>query len=435
MAAAKSPLTGTWGDANCGGSFSAAIKHSGFDGIFFTGASDRPVTLLVDNGQAELRDASAVWGMDALETEKVLMKSIPGKRLSVACIGPAGEKLSLIAGICHDGGRMAARSGLGAVMGAKRLKAVVLTGSQKVAVKDRAEIQRLNRALMGWVRLRIPLPSGALVHYLGSLIRILPVQIAQDGLLYKTMLQKWGTVSMNQISIEMGDGPVRNWRGSNRDFGPGRSSAIDPDRFSRLELRKYHCYACPLGCGGICQVGGDGLAKEMHRPEYETVLALSSLLLNEDLGTIFELNDMLNRAGMDSISAGGTLAFALECFEKGILTREQTGGLELAWGNAAAIQALLRLMIAREGIGDLLADGVKAAAARLGQGAEAYAVHAGGQELAMHDGRADPGFSLHAMLEPTPGRHTLGSQLYYEMFQLWTRVAGLPRVKRLYWKG
>ncbi|HVN55736.1 MAG TPA: aldehyde ferredoxin oxidoreductase family protein [Anaerolineaceae bacterium] len=435
MAAAKSPLTGTWGDANCGGSFSAAIKHSGFDGIFFSGASDRPVYLLVDHGRAELRDASSLWGMDALETEKSLMSSVPGRRLSVACIGPAGEKLSRISGISHDGGRMAARSGLGAVMGAKRLKAVALAGNQTVTVKDRAEIRRLNRELMRWVRLRIPLPSGRLSRYLGSLMRALPVQFAQDGLLYKAMLQKWGTISMNQIAIEMGDGPVRNWRGSNLDFGLRRSSAIDPDHFARLELRKYHCFACPLGCGGICQVGGDGLAKEMHRPEYETVLALSSLLLNEDLDTIFELNDMLNRAGMDSISAGGTLAFALECYERGILTRAQTGGLDLTWGNAAAIKALLGQMIAREGLGDLLADGVRAAAERLGNGAAAYAVNAGGQELAMHDGRADPGFSLHAMLEPTPGRHTLGSQLYYEMFQLWTRVPGLPKVRRLYWKG
>lgn len=175
--------------------------------------------------------------------------------------------------------------------------------------------------------------------------------------------------------------------------------------------------------------------KEGHKPEYETVQAWGGLLLNEDLESIFAINEKLNRAGMDSISAGGTVAFAIECAENRLLNEQDLDGLDLRWGNSRAIMELVERMIARRGIGDLLADGSRVAAARLGKGAEKFAVHAGGQELPMHDGRNDPGFALHATVEPMPGRHTNGSQLYYEMFQLWTRVPGLPRAKPLYWKS
>jgi aldehyde:ferredoxin oxidoreductase len=137
----------------------------------------------------------------------------------VACIGPAGENLSLIAGISNDGGRMAARSGLGAVMGAKRLKAIVLCGSRRIKVHDRAAVKKLSRKCNRWVQFQPPFLSGRQTAWLGILLRILPMQMAQDGLLYKFMLKKWGTVSMNQASIEMGDSPVKNWKGSHRDFG------------------------------------------------------------------------------------------------------------------------------------------------------------------------------------------------------------------------
>lgn len=426
MAAARSPLTGAWGEANCGGTLAPAIKRCGYDGIFFRGASPKPVYLLID-GQPELRDAADVWGLDTVETDQRLRSA--HKESAVACIGPAGEKRSLLAGICNDAGRLAARSGLGAVMGSKQLKAVVLRGRQKIQVADIDEMQRLSQGAYQWVKTTVQLPPARFIKYAGSLMRVLPQQMAQDGMLYKWMLQRWGTISMNQMSVEMGDAPIQNWRGSNVDFPLRLSDATSADLITRFEQKKYHCRACALGCGGIIS---NGAVPEGHKPEYETVLAWGGLLVNNDLDSIFAINEELNRAGMDSISAGGTVAFAIECAERGILTAEMLDGLDLRWGNSAAIRELLRRMIAREGIGDLLADGSLVAARRLGGEASDYAVQAGGQELAMHDGRNDPGFALHAVVEPMPGRHTNGSQLYYEMFQLWTKLPGLPRVRRFY---
>ena len=432
MVVGKSPLTGSWGDANCGGNFSPAIKRCGYDGIFFKGISSRPVYLYIGKGKAELRDASHVWGRDAVEAEKMLLKDTPaGAR--VALIGPSGEKLSLISGISNDGGRMAARSGLGAVMGSKMLKALVLAGANRIAVHNREEIKKLSRKCNKWVQFQPPFLPGSMMPYVGAFMRMMPTVLAQDGMLYKILLRKWGTGSLNQMSIEMGDSPIKNWKGNNEDFGPKKSVTTNPDVFTDREMIKYHCYSCPLGCGGICSMTGK--YSETHKPEYETVLALGGLCLNEDVDSIFYLNEALNRAGMDTISAGATVAFAIECYEEGILTKKDTDGLELSWGNSDAIIALVDKMINREGIGDILADGSRVAARKLGKGSERFTVHAGGQELAMHDSRNDPGFALHYSVEPTPGRHTIGAGLYYEMFQLWKKVKGLPKVSPLYFKG
>jgi len=434
MAVAKSPLTGGFGESNCGGNLSPAIKRCGYDGIFFSGISEKPVYLYVSGKKAELRDASDIWGKDAIETEEILIKRhFSGRKPRVACIGPAGERLSLISGISNDMGRMAARSGLGAVMGSKRLKAVVLNGSKKIGCNDKNEVKALSRKCNKWARFQPPFLSGNGIRILGAIVRYLPFQTAMDGMLLKILLSKWGTVSLNQYSIEAGDAPVKNWGGSNLDFAKELSDAVGPDRIKAHESAKYHCYSCPLGCGGVCS--GPFLKEKTHKPEYETVTALGALLLNNDLESLFLLNDRLNRAGMDTISAGVTAAFAFECFEKGIITEKETGGLSLAWGDSGALIALIDKMIAREGIGDILADGVARAAEKIGKGAAHYAMHAGGQELPMHDARFDPGFGLHYVAEPTPGRHTIGSQLYYEMFRLWKRVPGLSRPWPVYWKG
>jgi aldehyde:ferredoxin oxidoreductase len=275
------------------------------------------------------------------------------------------------------------------------------------------------------VQFQTPLGPSIGAGLLGALLRILPTAMAMDGMIYKMILRQWGTGGLNQMSPEWGDSPIKNWKGSSADWPLRKSKSADPDLIKKTEFMKYHCYSCPLGCGGKCSMTGK--YSETHKPEYESVLALGGLCMNEDTDSLFYLNEILNRAGMDTISAGATVAFAMECYEKGILTREHTGGIDLTWGNTSGMIALINKMIQREGIGDTLADGSKLAAERIGKGAHQYAVHAGGQEPAMHDGRQDPGFALHYSVEPTPGRHTIGSQLYYEMFQLWKRVKGIPK--------
>ncbi len=433
MVCGKSPLTGGYGEANCGGNLSPAIKRNGYDGIFFKGISDKPVFLYIKNGKPSLRDAAHLWGKDAIETEEILIKDLTEKKKPrVACIGPAGEMLSLISGVSNDMGRMAARSGLGAVMGSKKLKAVVLDGNKKIEAGNPAEMRGLSDKCNKWVQFQPWFLSGSGLRILAAILRFLPVQTAMDGMLWKFMLRKWGTVALNQYSVELGDAPVKNWGGSNLDFKKEKSNNLNPDEILKSETSKYHCYSCPLGCGGICKI--PHTSGEAHKPEYESTLALSGLCLNDNLDSVFHMNERLNRAGMDTISAGGTIAFAIECYERGILTKEDTGGLELTWGNADAMMKLLEKMIAREGIGDILADGVKKASERIGKGSGQYAMHAGGQELPMHDSRFDPGFALHYAVEPTPGRHTIGSQMYYEMYRLWKRVKGLHQPWLMYRK-
>ncbi|HON38599.1 MAG TPA: aldehyde ferredoxin oxidoreductase family protein [Deltaproteobacteria bacterium] len=424
MVVGKSPLTGTWGDANCGGSFSPAIKRCGYDGIFFSGVSEKPVYLYIKDRKITLMDASHLWGKDAIETEEILLERHgPGAR--VAVIGPAGERLSLISGICNDKGRIAARSGLGAVMGSKRLKALVLDGKKRITPYDREAVHKLSRKCNRWVQFQVPLGPSIGTALIGTLLRVLPTAMAMDGMVYKMILRQWGTGGLNQMSPEWGDSPVKNWKGSNVDWPLKKSKSADPDLVKKLEFIKYHCYSCPLGCGGKCSLTGK--YSETHKPEYESVLALGGLCMNEDTDSLFYLNELLNRAGMDTISAGATVAWVMECFEQGILTIDDIDGLDLSWGNTSAMIALIHKMINREGIGDILADGSRAAAKKIGRGSEKYTVHAGGQEPAMHDGRQDPGFAVHYCVEPTPGRHTLGAQLYYEMFQLWKKVRGLPK--------
>jgi len=424
MVVGKSPLTGGWGDANCGGTFSPAIKRCGYDGIFFRGISETPVYLFVKNGRAELRDASHLWGKDTVDAEEALIRET-GRRSRVALIGPAGEKRSLISGICNDGGRLAARSGLGAVMGSKKLKAVVLNGAQRIPVHDRETVMKLSRKCNRWVQWQPPFLTGRMAAHLGTFLRMLPFDIVMDGLLWKIVIMKWGTCGINQATVEWGATSVKNWKGSHIDFNVEKSSGTDPDVIRARELMKYHCYACPLGCGGICSM--KGLYTKTHKPELETNLAFGGLMMNEDGESIFYVNELLNRAGMDTLSAAGTIAFALECYEKGLLTKENTDGLELTWGNSDAVVALVRKMIRREGLGDLLADGSRKAAEQIGKNAIEFAIQAGGQELAMWDGRWDPGFALHYSVEPAPGRHSTGSDLWYGMFRLWKKVKGVPR--------
>ena len=380
MAFCKSPLTGGWGDANAGGYFGSELKAAGFDAVFVSGMAPTPQFLWITDGRVEIRDAAHLWGKDTIATEEGLQAEFGDSKIRVACIGPASERLSLISGIVNDRGRIAARSGVGAVMGSKRLKALAVRGHAKVPVANPAELSRLAKAFATESR---DLPGMA------------------------QALMKHGTCGFTSSLVASGATPIKNWLEAGDQAFPGVKQVADGDAVIRFQRRKYGCANCPIACGGICDVSsGKYPVGEVHKPEYETIGAFGPLCLCDDLETIIKLHDMCNRSGLDTISAGHVLAFAMECFEQGILTVEDTDGIRITWGSGPAMVALLDKVIRREGIGDLLADGVKAAASRIGRGAAACAVHVGGQEPGLHNALFLPSRGTGFVCDPTPGRHT-----------------------------
>ncbi len=429
----KSPLTDGWGDANVGGIFAPAIKQCGVDAIFFKGVSDKPVYLYVDNETCELRDASNYWGLDATEAEqKLINDNWNKKKPCVALIGQAGEKLSHMAGICNEGGRIAARSGLGAVMGSKKLKAVVLAGSKPIKCADNEAVKEISKTIARKVK-KANAPDvikGTMMGLGGLLLGALPISFPLDGALSNMLLKRWGTPMNQPMASKSGDAPIKNWTGSREDI-PNAVKEFDPDKTIKRETSKYHCYACPLGCGGMLDIRDiyNGQFKHTHKPEYETSNQFGPLSLNMDYDSIMYINELLNRAGMDSISCGSTVAFAIECYENGILTKQDTDGLELTWGNTYAIVELVKKIIARDGFGDVLADGSKIAAQRIGKGSENYAMHVGGSEPAAHDSRNDPGLALAYSVEPAPGKHTVAMDLMYNAMSLCDVCSWAPPVK------
>ena len=378
MVAGKSPLTGTWGDSNCGGYFGPEIKKCGFDAILIKGKANTPkyITIIDDNKQ--IIDATDLWGLDVVQAEEKLTEK-HGK-VQVASIGKAGENLSLISGIVNDKARIAGRSGLGAVMGSKNLKAIVLKGNNKISLADKDLLSKHTKDY----NQRIQESKAGIIQ------------------IFKTL----GTSAGNTMMVQMGDTPIKNWGGTAKEDFPAESQ----NKISGMELNKYKqkaygCFSCPVHCGAIMKVSEVGL-EETHRPEYETCAVFGPMLLNDDLISIFTINDLCNRAGIDTISTGGVVAFAIECFENGIISKDDTDGLELNWGNSSAIIELVKKIINREGIGDTLADGVKQASEKIGKNSQEYAIHSMGQELGMHSSKFYKSMGATFAFDPTPGRHT-----------------------------
>ena len=376
----KSPLTGGWGDANSGGYFGAFLKFAGYDAVFFTGMSAKPVYLFINNGRAELRDAAHLWGKDTRQTEEIL-KSELGKDVEVACIGPSGENLSLISAVLNRS-RTAARSGLGAVMGSKKLKAVAVKGKMKVPLADEQRTKELRKKYTA---------------ELGGHI---------------AWLKPFGTPFLVDIGVLSGDSPVKNWAGVGvidfPDFQPIAKEAV-----TERTMKKFACYMCPIGCGGVMKAGTGEYkyAAGTRRPEYETTAMFGTNCLNNNLESIIKAADICDRYGLDTISAGAAIALAIECYEKGLITKKDTDGIEMTWGNHKAIVAMTEKLAKREGFGAVLADGVKVAAEKIGKGSDQYAIHIGGQELPAHDPKHAFYFATSYRLDPTPGRHFVGSEL------------------------
>jgi aldehyde:ferredoxin oxidoreductase len=385
---AKSPKTaGSWGDANCGGFFGPHLKFAGFDGVLFSGAAHKPVYLLVDEGKAELLDASDLWGLGVTPLED-LLKERHGKDVEICSIGPAGEMLSLTACVMNDKERAAGRSGLGAVMGSKKLKAVVVKGKMKVPMHDEKGIRELRRRILK----------------------------EADG--FFDDLHTHGTCAITHDSALSGDSPVKNWGGAGTvDFPSEVARRISDETVTSLEgYKAYACWGCPIACGGkVVQKSGkfalelnDGVG---HKPEYETLCMFGTNLLNDDLASIVKLNEICNNLGLDTITVGAVIGYVIECYENGLLTKKDTDGLEMTWGNAEAIVALTEKIGQREGFGDLLADGVRVAWEKLDRIGTEYAIHIQGEEVPAHDPRYTPGLATTYLLTATPGRHTQGGEL------------------------
>lgn len=379
VAVAKSPLTHTWGDANCGGTFGPALKRSGYDAIFVEGTAENPVYIYIEDRKVEIRDASRFWGKETWEAEAMLKEDHGGTKPEAALIGPGGEKLSLISAVMNDEGRAAGRSGLGAVMGSKKLKAVVASGSHEIPIARPSEMKKVRKTANKQM-------------------------IRRD--IWKFM-NKYGTTGITGGSAISGDSPVRNWGGVGVVDFPD-ADPIGMGLVDNYKEKAYGCWQCPIACGAIVEVKEGPYKVRGHKPEYETTGGFGTLLLNNNPESIIYLNEICNRAGLDVISVAGTVGFAIECVEHGLITKEDLNGLDVTWGNHEAIMQLVKDIISRKGIGDLLADGVKVASERIGKKSEAFAIHVHGQELPMHDPRLSPGYATTYMLDATPGRHTQG---------------------------
>jgi len=376
---AKSPLTGAWADSNSGGFWGPELKWAGYDAIFISGISPKPAYLLLSGGKAELRDAAHLWGKDANETDDILQQELGKPQVRVACIGPAGEACSLISGIVNERERIAARSGVGAVMGSKRLKAIAVRGGKKNIPVAQPEKFKLARA---------------------DYLKKLKNSKFQQG------LTAAGTGGGTSFLLSIGDCPTKNWNSTGTESMPTCVN-LDSANMDKYKLKSYGCHACPVRCGAIIEVKEGPFATKggIRRPEYETLAALGALCLNDSVEAVIKANEICNLYGLDTMAVGNVIAFAMECYENGLITKEDTDGIELAWGNGEAVVALTEKMAKREGFGAVLADGAEKAAERIGKGSEKYAMHVHGQRLPYHDPRNSPALGTSIMSDAQPASH------------------------------
>lgn len=356
---AKSPLTGFWGQANSGGFWGVHLKRSGYDGIIFEGKAEKPVYLVTDNGKAELKDADHLWGRNTSETTKKIKEDI-GEDFQVACIGIGGEKLVKYAAIMNDvedenWGRAAGRCGMGTVMGSKNLKAIASRGKIRVVLAEPEKYRELAKERRDWV----------------------------DQSLLKMTLEVFGTTAILDMVNQRGGLPSRNWQtGYVEQFDKINGEAIN----DTILVEGKACFACPIACGRVSDIKEGKYASKGEGPEFESIGAFGSMCDIYDLNAITLAHFLCNEYGLDTISAGSTIAFAMEAAEKGLLTGEEWSTTK--FGNPDAIIDLVHKIGKREGIGDFLAEGSKAMSEKLGQGSERYAMHVKGLELPAYDSRA-----------------------------------------------
>ncbi len=392
--AAKSPLTGGYGEAEAGGWWIPELKFAGFDAILIKGKAKRPVYLWIHDGEAEIRDASHLWGKFTKETEEEIRKELGDERVRVALIGPAGEKLVKVACILNELKHANGRTGLGAVMGSKNLKAIAVRGKKRMEVADEEAIKRLTK----WLKDTYNEPYFSI----GNL----------------------GTSRVTTMLSEQGILPTLNFR----EGSFAEADAISGETMSKTILvRRGTCYGCFVRCKREVQVGEPYSVDPIYGgPEYETVAAFGSMCGISDLKAISVANQFCNAYGLDTISTGGLISFAMECYGKGILTKGDTAGLELRFGNVEAMMRMVEMIGKREGLGDTLSEGICPAAEKFGKGAEHFAMHVKGMPIPFHEPRGKVGVGLGYAVSATGPDH-----MEFPHDPFWATEAGIALLRPL----
>jgi aldehyde:ferredoxin oxidoreductase len=385
-AAAKSPLTGGYGEAEAGGWWAPELKRAGYDAIIIKGKASEPVYIWIHNGEVEIRDASKMWGMITGDAQKAIREELDDNRIRILQIGPGGEKLVRYACIINELKHANGRTGMGAVMGSKNLKAIAVRGTNKPEMADPDAMRAVNK----WLGENYEYKHGDM-HDMGT-ARLTP-SLSENGIL-----------------------PTRNFREGSFDEAYEISGEKMKDT---ILVRRGTCFACTVTCKREVEVneGPYKVSRDYGGPEYETVAALGSLCGIGDLKAVAKGNELCNKYTIDTISTGVSIAFAMECYENGIITKEDTGGIDLKFGNADAMVKMVEMIGKREGLGDILAEGVKRAAEKFGNGAEKFAIHVKGQEVPMHEARGKRSLILAYSLSPTGADHMESPHdVVYELF-------------------
>jgi aldehyde:ferredoxin oxidoreductase len=369
---AKSPLTGGIAKSEVGEAWGAQLKRAGFDAVIIEGKAEKPVYLWIKNGEVEFKDASPLWGQNTKETQNAIRSEVGDSKAAVGMIGPGGENRVRYACIMHGLYDVAGRGGMGAVMGSKNLKAVAVRGNTMPPVKNAEGV----KTVVGWLKENMRLVKA---------------------------YREFGTGRPMGRFEQLGNLPIRNFR----DGGFPAVDQISAQAVKEtVRVGMDGCFACPVRCKKVVEFDEPYKVDRAYGgPEYETLGTLGSVCGIDDLKAVCKGSELCNAYSLDTISTGMTIAFAMECYENGLLTTEDTNGIELKFGNADAMLKTIKLIAYREGIGELLAEGSAAAAEKIGKGADAYAIHVKRLELPMHEPRLNKALALGYMVNPHGADH------------------------------
>ncbi len=375
-AGAKSPLSRGLAKSESGGYWGTELKRAGYDAVIIEGKSPKPVYLWIHDGEATIKDATHLWGMATRETQEAIRKDLSDQLVRLAMIGPGGENMVLYACIMVGLFDALGRGGLGAVMGSKNLKAVAVRGHHTFAVHDQEAVKSIRQ----WLLANMELARG---------------------------FHEFGTGGAMAAFETMGNLPVRNFRDG---LFPGVKKIDAHAIKATIRVGMDGCFACPVRCKKAVKFEAPYPVDPAYGgPEYETIAALGSNCGIDNLKAISKANELCNAYSLDTISLGNTIALAMECFEKGLLTSQDTGGIDLRFGNDEAILEIIELVVKRQGIGDLLAGGAARVARAIGRDAHRLAMHAKGLEPGMHDARVKPSMGLAYMVSPNGADHCMGA--------------------------